>query len=188
MTDSIKLDNFIVDFSEKKLKKQLDELKLLIVDSLEYFRKLYINIGENTDDVLEEKHKLVTTEGYIFMLKIHTMLEIIHINDTSQTNKYKYEECIHSLINISNFINMFNGIIDDEFKDQTIQITDKSKIQQMKDGIEKNNLIEQINILNNKKNKFNVNCSINIFNHYINELVLQLCKIKLVLKNTHIDH
>ena len=138
--------------------------------------------------IILNKYKLVMTEGYELIIKIHSMLEIIQITDTSQTNKYKYEECANNLIGSANFLNIFNGIVGDGYKELMEQILDEGKIHRLEQSMNKDLLIEKINQLIKKKCIFTNNSSINVFNHYINQLVLQLCKIKLILKNTYINN
>lgn len=193
-----KIDSSIIEYSELKQTQQLENLKKIVSNSLDYFRTLYINLDYNTyidmnknlihnEHIITNKYKLVITKGYEFLIKIHSMLEIIQITDTSQTNKYKYEECAHNLFGSANFLNIFNGIVGDEYKDLMEQILDESKIHQLEQSANKDLLIEKINDLIKKKCLFSTNSSIIIFNHYINQLVLQLCKIKLILKNTYIS-
>ena len=190
------IDSSIIEYSELKQTQQLENLKKIVSNSLDYFRTLYINLDDKSDDelnktfienehIITNKYKQVITKGYEFIAKIHSMLDIIQITDISQTNKYKYEECAHNLFGTANFLNIFNSIIGDEYKDLMIQILDESKIHQLEQNANKDLFIEKINQLIQKKCIFSTNSSINIFNHYINQLVLQLCKIKLILKNIY---
>ena len=194
-----KIDSSVIEYSESNTNQQLQNLKDIVLNSLDYFRTLYINLDDNIDNNLNKnfmenehiilnKYKLVMTKGYELVIKINSMLEIIQITDTSQTNKYKYEECIHNLSPPANFLNIFNGIVEDEYKDLMEEILNESKIHQLEQSRNKDLLIEKINKLIKKKCIFSTNSSINIFNHYINQLVLQLCKIKLILKNTYISN
>jgi len=199
-----KIDSSIIEYSELNKYQQLENLKKLVSNSLDYFRTLYINLDDNMDNDMDNdmdnyfninfieneqittnKYKLVITKGYESVIKIHSMLEIIQITDTSQTNKYKYKECGHKLIEPSNFLNLFNGIVGDEYKDLLDQILDESKIHRLEQSVIKDLLIKKINKLMKKKCIFD--SSINIFNNYVNQLILQLCKINLILKNTYIS-
>lgn len=47
--------------------------------------------------------------------------------------------------------------------------------------------VDEIDDLHKVREKFALNEKINIFNHYINQIILQLCKIKLELKNTYTE-
>lgn len=183
-----KIDSNIIEYIELKPSKQLEELKKTISDSLDYFRTQYINLDNLIEYVqlIDDKHKTIIANGYEYVIKIHSMLAIIQITDTSQTNKFKYEECDQYLFGSSIFLNMFNDILENAFKDMAEQITNESKICELKNGVEKEIITIKNNELMKKKKNFCENSSIITFNHYINQLVLQLCKIKLILKNTNI--
>ncbi len=188
-----KLDNFIIEFSELKPHKQLEILKSTIANSLDYFRSIYIVVDEtNTNDNLllfNEAYRSVMNIGYEFVAKINSILDILLTSDSSQTNKFKYEEAIHILFSPGNYLNIFNDLKEGLSSEYINEYLNKLKILE-KDKFEQKDFItlqEGIVKLYEDKNKFSLNTKINIFNHYLNQLVLQISKIKLIFKNTYID-
>lgn len=191
-----RIGSYIIEYSDFKPSKQLEELKKIVLYSLDYFRTLYINSDDISDyniieyeKIITSRHKSIVTDGYELIVKIQSMLDIIQVTDESQTNKYKYEECSQNLFGSANFLNIFNGIVLDGFKENIEQIIDESKILKLDNN---NNEKEIMNIkiknLIEKKSNFISNSSMNVFNHYINQIILQLCRIKLIFKNTYIEN
>ena len=188
-----KLDNFIIEFSELKPQKQLEILKLTITNSLDYFKSVYIVVDEtnmeNNYELFDEGYKSIMNIGYEFVTKINSILDILITSDSSQTNKFKYEEAIHILFSSGNYLNIFNDLKEGLLSENINEYLDRAKILE-KDKFESEDLIKlQENLVKiyENKNRFSLNTKINIFNHYLNQLVLQICKIKLIFKNTYID-
>jgi hypothetical protein len=180
-----KVDNFILDFSEIKPEKQLEILKSTISSSLDYFKSAYL-IAEETNildnkNLFDEGYKNIIKIGYEYIFKINCALDILCISDESQTNKFKYEEALMILYESSKFLNMFNELNQSIYLENIDQYINVAKILK-NDKSEPENLVQ----LYRNKDIYFLNIKINIFNHYINQIVLQICKIKLILKNVHI--
>jgi len=178
-----KLDSFMIDFLEIKPSKQLEFLNSTINSSITYFKTAYIFIDEtNITDIkllFDNGYNSIINIGYEFVAKIHSMLNILQISDTSQTNKFKYEESAQILFGSGIFLNIFNDLALNIFNEKINEYMNMIKIL---DTINENIFTK----LCNDKNIFSLNSKINNFNHYINELILQMCKIKLILKYTYI--
>jgi hypothetical protein len=189
-----KIDNFLIEFSETKPQKQLEILKSTIISSLDYFKSAYIigdeNNIENNMELFNNGYKSVMNIGYEFISKINSFLDILMTSDTSQTNKFKYEEAIHILFGSGNYLNMFNDLKEALVSENINKFINKAKIIE-KDKFKQEDLErlqEEADKVYDNRNVFSLNIRINIFNHYINQLVLQMCKIKLIFKNTYIDN
>lgn len=192
-----KINEFVINYCNLCPSKQLEELKKNILESLELFRSCTVNINddkvnkldklENYRNIHENKTKLVLTNGYEFISKIRAMLSILEISDDSQTNKYKYEECERNIFSISEFLNAFQDLTIVDIKDELNDSINLLKISQDKLSSE-TNLSEMTKVKSQleKKNNMSLINTINIFNHYIGQLVLQMCKINLILKYTFI--
>lgn len=188
------INNFPIEYSNKTLDEQLKQLKLFVDNSINYFQSTFINISDinNNDDILNNfnnKYKIVIDEGYDYLLKIQTMLEIIIINDISQSNCIKYEECLKNIFNPTNFLNFFNDLFSNVYSNQIDYLINESKIYHnysTKDIMDILKFIEKIEFIQHNKEKNELNEKINVFNHYINKLVITNCKIKLIIKDIYI--
>lgn len=189
------INNFPIEYSNKTLDNQLKQLKLFVDKSIDYFKSTFINISniDNDADILnnfKNKYKIVIDEGYDYLLKIQTMLEIIIINDKSQSNCIKYEECLKNIFNPTNFLNFFNDLFTNVYSNQIDYLINESKIYRNystpsgRDDIFKFN--KKIKFIQDNKEKKELNEKINVFNHYINKLVITNCKIKLIIKDIYI--
>lgn len=183
-----KLNQLTIDFIGKRVNIQLTELKAQIDKSIEFFSLSYIdcpNGEELNNDILEQKYmdgyKTMIVSGYENMAKINMMIEILETSDRSQTNKLKYDLVSKIIFSASHFLNAFNEL-------SIISMTKKIEKCLDKGEINKNwssyTMVEEIDNLHEGREKFALNEKINIFNHYINQIILQLCKIKLELKDT----
>jgi hypothetical protein len=179
-----RLDDFVIVFSEMTLTKQFETLKSTINNSLEYYKTAYVSIDQTDVDktkvLFEDKLKSIMDDGYGFYAKIHTMLSILQITDTSQTHKYKYEESLHILIEMHDFMNSFNSMWAEEFRENIIRLKNTAEILKNDNSVEKQN---EIKLLYENGNSYLLKTRINVFNHCINQFIIQLCKIKLILKN-----
>jgi len=180
-----KLNHLIIDFTKKKVNVQLDELKKQIETSIIFFSLSYINCSDDEHDYenLEKKYmneyKSMIKIGYENINKINIMLEILITSDRSQTNKFKYDEALKIIISAGHFLNIFNELGINSVTKKIEKCLDKCKLN--------NNIkIDEIENLYKEKEDFSLNEKINVFNHYINLIILQLCKIKLELKDTYI--
>lgn len=119
--------------------------------------------------------------GYENIAKINMMLEILETSDRSQTNKFKYELVSKIIFNSGNFLNIFNELSIISMTKKIEKCLDKGEINK---NWSDNTRLEEIDNLHKKKENYALNEKINVFNHYINKIILQLCKIKLELKDT----
>lgn len=183
-----KLNQLTIDFIGKRVNIQLTELKAQIDKSIEFFSLSYIdcpNGEELNNDILEQKYmdgyKTMIVSGYENMAKINMMIEILETSDRSQTNKLKYDLVSKIIFSASHFLNAFNELSIISMTKKIEKCLDKGEINK---NWSDNTRLEEIDNLHKEREKFALNEKINIFNHYINQIILQLCKIKLELKDT----
>jgi hypothetical protein len=183
-----KLNQLTIDFIGKRINIQLAELKTQIETSIVFFSSSYIYCSDDeelNDDVLEKKYmdgyKTMIESGYENMAKINMMLEILETSDRSQTNKIKYDLVSKIIFSSGHFLNIFNELSIISMTKKIEKCLDKGEINKNWDDYYK---VLQIDNLHKEREKFALNEKINIFNHYINQIILQLCKIKLELKDT----
>jgi hypothetical protein len=128
------------------------------------------------------------SQGYEYIFKINTNLDILHITDPSQSKKYKYEECISFTINLSTYINSLNDLYFDKFDSDITEILNLSKM------ITSNNTDPDVISSNIKMVESYSKCmkskktalefeKINIFNNYVNMYNLQIYKINVVINS-----
>lgn len=183
-----KLNQLTIDFIGKRVNIQLTELKAQIDKSIEFFSLSYIDCPDGEElnnDILEQKYmdgyKTMIVSGYENMAKINMMIEILETSDRSQTNKLKYDLVSKIIFSASHFLNAFNELSIISMTKKIEKCLDKGEINK---NWSDNTRLEEIDNLHKEREKFALNEKINIFNHYINQIILQLCKIKLELKDT----
>lgn len=183
-----KLNQLIIDFIKKKVSTQLAELKTQVETSIVFFSSSYIDCldgKELNNDILDQKYmdgyKTMIVSGYENIAKINVMLEILETSDISQTNKFKYELASKIIFSASHFLNAFSELSIISMTKKIEKCLDKGEINK---NWSDNTRLEEIDNLHKEREKFALNEKINIFNHYINQIILQLCKIKLELKDT----
>lgn len=186
-----KLNQLSIDFIGKKVNIQLAELKEQIETSIVFFSLSYIDCSDGEElnnDILEQKYmdgyKTMIKTGYENMAKINMMIEILETSDRSQTNKFKYELVSKIIFSSGHFLNIFNELSIISMTKKIEKCLDKAEINKSYHTILK---VDEIDDLHKVREKFVLNEKINIFNHYINQIILQLCKIKLELKNTYTE-
>lgn len=191
-----KLNEFTIDYSSKKVPMQINELKSQIDASILFFNTMYIDIS-NTDmrsDIFNKKYngmyKSIINDVYEHIEKINIMLEILQISDYSQTNKLKYKEVLNDFTDPGQLLNIFNELSIILFDKNINACLDKIEIKYKYKWFNlfhfnRKNKLEELDDIYNKKNTFMLNERINVFNHYINLITLQLCKMKISLKDTH---
>ena len=182
-----KLNQFTMDFIKKKVSTQLEQLKSQIESSIVFFNSSYIIIDIDSNELLEEKftngYEHMITNGYANIGKINLMLEILITSDNSQTNKYKYDESLKIIFNPGSFLNVFNELRVFTMTKNIEKCLNKGKIYK---NWSDNAMVQEIDNLHKEKDAHTLNEKINIFNHYVNTIILQLCKMKLELQNTQI--
>jgi len=150
---------YLIELS-KDVKQLIKELKLTLQKAGDF---LQLNHVKNSSE-FENKCTIIYTGGYEFIFKINSILELLHTIGTSQTNKYKYEECFNFMIDLVKFMNFFHGSFYD-INDLYIQKSlDLSKIgdnticrHEYEKHFESKILMmhtEKINILNNNMNQY----------------------------------
>jgi len=186
-----KLNQLTIDFIKKKVSTQLQELKTQIESSIVFFSSSYIDCSDGEElnnDILEPKYmsgyKTMIELGYENMAKINMMLEILETSDRSQTNKFKYDLVSKIIFSSGHFLNVFNELSIISMTKNIEKCLDRSTIYK---NWSSHTMVEEIHNLHKGREKFALNEKINIFNHYINQIILQLCKIKLELKDTYTE-
>lgn len=186
-----KLNQLIIDFIKKKVSTQLAELKTQVETSIVFFSSSYIDCldgNELNNDILEQKYmdgyKTMIVSGYENIAKINMMLEILETSDRSQTNKFKYELASKIIFNSGHFLNIFNELSIISMTKKIEKCLDKGEINK---NWSSHTRLEEIDNLHRNKENYALNEKINVFNHYINKIILQLCKIKLELKDTYTE-
>lgn len=200
-----RLDNFVIEYAKKKVSTQLNELKSSIDESIIYFGSQYIDIGIinktfSTDDfetyakIIDQLHmdkfNAVIEHGYGKICKINQMLQILEISDTSQTNKYKYNEASKSIFSPGEFLNYINEtcyISIDKNIEQFVQTSKIFKNWGRKENGHADYQVEKMKKIQENRMIFTISNKVNIFNHYMNIITTQLCKLMLILKNTYVD-
>ncbi len=174
----IKLDTYLIELSDSKPKDMLKELKDTLVKTLEFMRTQYI---VNPTDINEYKTKYsnILSQAHEFANKINSLLHLLLIVDESQTNKYKYEECLGYHMGPNKLANLFLEIGPDEFDSELKTIMDCSNLK----------TDEQINLykeISNRKMTMDFSEKVDSFNSFINDYILSLVKVIVATKRTNI--
>lgn len=159
----------------------LSELKTLLTKSIDFYSSNYIQDTSSIDDY-ELKCKNILSGGYEYFFKINTILEILHITDSSQTNKYKYEESLGFIPNMNTFLDSIYNIYINKYELDIQKYISLSSIEKNAPSFAE----KYIDAIELKKSMLFVE-KINIFNHHINQNILLLIKITKNLKNTNIN-
>jgi hypothetical protein len=153
--------------------KRVEESELL---------KYLIEFGNINYEEFELKCTNVLSSGYEYFFKINSMLEILHIIDSSQTNKYKYEESLGFIPNMNTFLNSIHDIYIGKYELDIQKYISQSTI-------EKNSPT----LISNYTEAFELKKSMlfiektNIFNHLINQYILLFIKISQNLKKIYFN-
>lgn len=167
------------DKPDKIVKTLLADLKQNLKQSIEFFEVNYANATDSYDDSLvdfERKCELILSQGYEYFFKINSGLDILHILDLSQTNKYKYEECFAFSFNLSSFINSIHDLYYDKHELNINKALGLAKVNN-------NEEIKELYVSSTElKRELMLKEKINILNNYINQYVLQIYKISIVVQ------
>ena len=174
------LNTWILSLNRNE-KELLKDIKDILKSCNEFFVLQYIQDSSNQVE-FESKCKIILSQGYDFFFKINSLLEILHIIDESQTNKYRYEESIQFIPSMLSFMESIHDIYickDDVDIQKYISLS----------MIEKNTptLSESFKESSASKKSLLLYEKVNIFNHYINQYLLLIVKITHKLKNTYIS-
>ena len=110
--------------------------------------------------------------------KINSMIHLLMIADKSQTNKYKYEECLLYHMGPSKFANIFLDIHIDDFDTELKTITDCANLKTEAQ-------IEAYKEVVNRKMTLDFVEKVNSFNSFLNDYILSLIKVIVAIKDTN---
>jgi hypothetical protein len=147
----------------KSLRKELD----LTID---FCSKQYVS-----DNILDVN--TILTVGLDHFMKISSYLEIIIVNEENQSDKIIYEECLGNCISSTGLINALTDLSKNVMNNRLDRLVDYSRIK--KDTPE---LAEEFKVNMDKLIEDGERNKILIFNHYINQYLMILVKIKELLK------
>lgn len=174
------LSNFLLSLN-KNDKALLADLKTLLNDSLKFFPSNYVN--DCSDSVeLDDKCKILITSGYEYFFKITSYLKMLRIVDSSQTNKYKYEENLELFIGMDKYLDSVHDIYIVKYDLDIQKLMSLSKI-------EKNSptyILGYSETIDSKKSML-LTEKINVFNHYINTYISLIIQVIQNLKYTSIN-
>lgn len=188
-----KLNKFTIEYSSKNISLQINDLKSQIEVSITFFSTSYIDClnTDLSDDILNQKYndgyKSIITHGYEHVEKINIMLEILQITACSKTDKFKYEKILKDFMDSGKLLDTFNELSIVLFNKNIEKCLDECEIKKNCFNLfyfNRKCKVREINIIHNEKKTFMLNERINVFNHHINQIILQLCKMKLVLEST----
>jgi hypothetical protein len=116
-------------------------------------------------------------EGYSFYFKINTIIDLLHMDDTSQTRKYKYEQCMGFLITSSTYLNIINDMVTSKYN------LDLEKYEHLMGGQQYALTIhgeEYLKLIDRKK-KLLIDERINVMHNYLNQFILQIKKVNIII-------
>ena len=169
------LGDFITSLDTDK-KSLLLLLKNTIAESIVQFKSNYVGLFEKVD--FDRTIQFLISDGYTLYFKTHSLISILMIKDTSQTNKYKYEECIGYMVSASSFLNMIFDLKNPEFETNNEEYVNLLKACPDKFDME----CDYRNFIQDRK-KMLFNESVNILNNNLNHIILTYTKINLIIKN-----
>ena len=173
-----KLDSYLIGLSEGSPKDLLKELKDTLAKTLQYIRTQYI-VNSTDKDEYKMKQNNILSEAHEFANKINSLLQLLYIVDESQTNKYKYEECILTQMGPNKLANIFLELNIDSFDSELKAIVDCSNLKTE----------EQISAYKevfNRKMTLEFSEKVDSFNSFINDYILSLIKVIVLIKRTFI--
>ncbi len=172
------LDTYFIKLLDTKPKDLLKEFKDMLQTTLKFMSSQYILNKEDKDEY-KAKHFTILSEGYELTNKINSLLHILIIVDESQTNKYKYEECLSYHMSPSKFVNLFLDINPNEFDIELKTIIDTA-------NLKTDAQIDAYKEVVNKKMNYNFIEKVNSFNSFINDYILSLTRVIVAIKKTNI--
>ncbi len=173
-----KLDTYLIGLSESKPKDLLKELKETLQKTLEYMRTQYILNSEDKDEY-KVKHNNILSQAHEFANKINSLLHLLIIMDESQTNKYKYEECLAYHMGPNKLANLFLEIDINDFDSELKVITECA-------NLKTDTQIDAYKEVVNRKMTLEFTDKVNSFNSFLNDYILSLIKVIVAIKRTNI--
>lgn len=173
-----KLDRYLIGLSEASPNDLLKELKDILRKTVEYMSNQYI-VNLTDREEYRIKYDNILSQAHEFANKINSLLHLLLVVDESQTNKYKYEECILIHFGPNKLANLFLDISPDEFDSELKAIVECANLKTE----------EQISAYKevlNKKFALDFSEKVDSFNSFINDYILSLIKVIVVIKNTNI--
>lgn len=225
------MNDYMCDIGKKLQRTTLIQvLRINVSDAILFFSDKHImndsKLAESTLSILLETifdktnyvFDLIMNDGKTFIFKIKHVLEMIYLEDKSQTNKYKYEECGERIkLIIENFkkiddiqINTIDFKISERTNTQK-NTSEKSseKLSENAEQSESNELTtsslednkkkddkkddgkkEDIELTNLYLNKKKIvyTKNVNTINNFLNNVLSILYQIQYILNNTTIDY
>jgi len=173
-----KLDTYLIGLSESKPKDLLKELKDTTVKTLEFMKTQYIQNPEDKEEY-KIKHNSILSQGHEFTNKINSLIQLLIIVDESQTNKYKYEECLAYHMGPSKLANLFLEIDINDFTSELKTITECA-------NLKTDTQIDAYKEVVTRKMTLEFADKVNSFNSFINDYILSLIKVIVAIKRTNI--
>ena len=173
-----KLDNYFRGLSVESPNDLLKELKDILPKTFEYMSTQYI---ENPTDKEEYKMKYdnILSQAHEFANKINSLLQLLHIVDESQTNKFKYEDCMIHHMGPNKLANLFLELNIDSFDSELKAITDCANLKTEEQ-------ISAYKEVSNRKMALDFSEKVDSFNSFINDYLLSLAKVIVIIKRTNI--
>ena len=174
----IKLNRYLWGLSNGSPNDLLKELKDILPKTFEYMSTQYI---ENPTDKEEYKIKYenILSRVHEFANKINSLINLLYIGDESQTNKFKYEECILIHMGPNKLANLFLELNIDSFDSELKAIVDCGNLKTEEQ-------ISAYKAVLNKKMDLDFSEKVDSFNSFINDYLLSLVKVIVIIKRTNI--
>ena len=175
-------NNFIIENSEKSTKVLLNDFKNHVNNTINFFKDKYIISFE----VLHDNCNRCMTDGCLLLTRINFYLRMLEEKDKNQTNKYEYMKCIDIIQNGNRTMNLLNltDLITFSLHENETRILNLAKLS--KDAHVNLNLIDEYNINSNKISIIQNDHLINQFNCAVNDMLLNIIRIKEIIKDIYI--
>lgn len=171
------LSLFLIKLQDKKTKELYKILSEYLDEVLVFMTTQYVKNSDKNE--YELKHKNLFTDGYRYVVKINSLLELLIVSDESQTNKYKFEECLTYHMRSAGYATVLLSI---DIQDYDLELKSIKECSDLKNEEQINEYKEIIR----KKSNYNFLDKINSFNSLINDYILCIVKIKTALKNFYL--
>jgi len=180
------LSTFIMKLYSKNNEILLNDLKVIINESLLYFSDIFKKIGYSQKNIVDISETMVK-EGYQFYFKIDAILKTLTYVDSSQTNKFKYEECLEHLISPSNYLNSWSDFKTlkndlDIAKNENLIKLNLNNLNQNFDLI---GCAEEYSRLIEEKKELLIYERVNIIINNLNQIILNITTVKIIIKDIY---
>ena len=173
-----KLDNYLRGLLDRSPNDLLKELKDILPKTFEYVSNQYI-VNPTDKEEYKMKQNNILSEAHEFANKISSLLHLLYIVDESQTNKYKYDECIIIHVGPNKLANLFLELNIDEFDSELKAIVDCANLKTEEQ-------ISAYKEVSNRKMTLDFSEKVDSFNSFINDYLLSLAKVIVIIKRTNI--